>query len=97
MRSTHSADSVLGRPLHHLFPELARRAVAQRLVRMHAIVILEPRIELTQHAGAIGPVAHPGIIALNGFDEGFGYAVRLRAFDARPQPRNAARHKDSRR
>ena len=28
------------------------------------------RIELAQHAGGIGTVAHPGIIALQGFDEG---------------------------
>jgi hypothetical protein len=40
MRSTHSADRVLGRLSHELSPELALRTVAQRFVRMHAAVML---------------------------------------------------------
>jgi hypothetical protein len=42
MRSTRSADRVLGRLSHELSPELARRTVTQRFVRMHAVVMLEP-------------------------------------------------------
>jgi hypothetical protein len=38
MRSTPSADRVLGRLLYQLFSELARRAVAERLVRVDRIV-----------------------------------------------------------
>ena len=81
MRSTQSADRILGRLLHDVFPELVWRAVAQRLVRMHAVVMLEPRIELAQHAGRIGSRADPSVIPLEGFDEGFGHAVRLGTLD----------------
>src|SRR5271154_3295079 len=38
MRSTPSADRVLGRLLDQLFSELAKRAVAQRLVGMDGVV-----------------------------------------------------------
>ena len=49
--------------------ELARRAVAQRLVRLHAVVMLEPSIELAQHAGRVGLRTDPRVITFEGFDE----------------------------
>jgi hypothetical protein len=61
MRSTRSADRILGRRLlHHLFPELARRSVAERLVRVKrlvrvsSIIVLEPVVEPAQDACGIG-------------------------------------------
>jgi hypothetical protein len=45
------------------FPKLAWRAVAQRFVRMDAVVMLEPRIELVQHTGRIGLRADPGVLS----------------------------------
>src|ERR1041384_2417513 len=83
MRATHSADRVLGRLSHELSPELARRTVAQRLVRMHAVVMLEPSVELTQHAGRVRLRTDPRVIPLEGFDEGFSHAVRLGALNRR--------------
>src|SRR5436190_120957 len=83
MRSTHRADRVLGRFLEDLFPELTRRAVAQRFVRMHAVIMLEPAIELAQHAGRVWLRTDPGVIPFEGFDEGFSHAVRLWALDRR--------------
>src|SRR5438270_6205921 len=83
MRSTHSADRVLGRLSHELSPELARRTVAQRFVRMHAVVMLEPGVELAQHAGCVGLRADPRVIPFEGFDKAFSHAVRLRALDRR--------------
>jgi hypothetical protein len=44
-------------------------------MRMHAVVMLEPRIELAQHTGRVGPRADPRVIPLEGFDEGFSHAV----------------------
>src|ERR671931_346145 len=81
MRATHSADRVVGRLSHELSPELARRVVTQRFVRMHAIVMLEPRVELTQDAGRIELRTYPRVIPFEGFDEGFSHAVRLGALD----------------
>src|SRR5215471_489331 len=89
MRSTLSADRVLGRRLHEVFPELVWRAVAQRLVRMDGVVMLEPRVELAQHTGRIGFRADPRVIPLDGFDEGLGHTVRLGALDRR-RARNQA-------
>jgi hypothetical protein len=37
-----------------VFPELVWRTVAQCLVRMQGVVMLEPRVELMQHAGPSG-------------------------------------------
>lgn len=50
---------------------------------MHGVVVLEPAVELAQHAGGIGPWVDPRMVALEGFHEGFGHAVGLRAFDRR--------------
>jgi hypothetical protein len=75
MRSTPSADRSFGRAIRHLFFELARRAVAQRLVRVHRIVLLEPAAELAEHGCRIGTRADPRIIALEGLHKGFGHAV----------------------
>src|SRR3954454_15613086 len=89
MRSTRSADRFLDRLFHKLVPELARRAVAQRFVRVDRIVMAEPRIELAQHAVRVGLGADACVIPLDGFDEGFGHAIRLWALDrcrARNQP-----------
>jgi len=63
MRSTHHADRLLGRFLNDLLPELTRRAVAQRFVRMHAVVMLEPGVELGSTLAASGfgrPARIPG-------------------------------------
>src|SRR5580704_12526868 len=48
-------------------------------------IMLEARIELAQHADRVGLGADPRVIPLGCFltDEGFGHAVRLRAFDPR--------------
>src|SRR5438045_1875722 len=80
MRSTHSADLVLGRFLNDLLPELTRRAVAQRFVRMHAVIMLEPGIERAQQAGRVWLRTDPGLIP---FEGGFRHAVRLWALDRR--------------
>ena len=53
MRPTHGADRVPGRHYYQLVRELARRAVAQRPARMDDVVVLEPVVELTQHARGI--------------------------------------------
>src|SRR5215467_4763409 len=84
MRSTHSADRVLGRLFHHdLLPELARRAVAERLVRMHRVVVLEPTVELAQYTGGIGARADLRVVALESLHKSFGHAIGLWAFDWR--------------
>src|ERR1051325_483365 len=44
MRSRHSADCILGHLSDELCPELARRTVAERLVRMHAVVTRGDRL-----------------------------------------------------
>src|SRR5688572_28880094 len=93
MRSTRSADRFLDRLLHKLVPELARRAVAQRFVRVDRIVMSEPRIELAQYAIRVRLRADPRVIALDGLDKGFGHAILLRALDrrrARYQPNVAS-------
>ena len=50
------------------------RSVAERLVRMD-IIMLEPEIDLAQDTGGIGANGDARIIALDGFDKGFGHAV----------------------
>src|SRR5271169_3396920 len=65
MRSTPSADRVLGRVLDHLFPELARRAVAQRLVRMHGVAMVEPSTSWPSTLAASGRAGDARVIALN--------------------------------
>jgi|SRR5271170_2517854 len=75
MRSTHGADRVLGRLVDELLAELARQAVAKRLVRMHRVVVLEPAVELAQHAGGVGPRADARVVAFEGFHEGLSHAV----------------------
>jgi hypothetical protein len=46
MRSTQCADRRLGRLLDELFRELARRAIAERRLRMDPIVMLEQAVGL---------------------------------------------------
>jgi hypothetical protein len=91
MRSTLSADRMLDRATFHQAAELAGRAVAQRLVRMTGVVVLEPGIELTQHRHRIRSWMDLRIVPLEGLDEGFRHAVRLRTFDRRG-PRDEADH-----
>src|SRR5215831_19639345 len=83
MRSTPSADRVLGRPSHELRPELARRAVAERLVWMDRIVMLKPAVELAQDARRVASRIDPCVVAFERFYKGLGHAVGLRAFDRR--------------
>src|ERR1044071_4222261 len=52
-------------------------------MRMHSVVILHPEINLNNRRGGVRNRAYPDIVALEGFDEGFGHAVALRAFDRR--------------
>lgn len=52
-------------------------------MRMHSVVILHPEINLNKRRGGVRNRAYPDIVALEGFDEGFGHAVALRAFDRR--------------
>jgi hypothetical protein len=54
MWSTHRADRVLGGFLRQLFPELARRTVARYFMRIHAVVILEPRVDWRSTLAASG-------------------------------------------
>ena len=77
MRSTHSADRVPGCLLHHSFPELARREITQRAMGVDVVVMLEPRIELAQHASRIGFRADQRVIPFEQFDKGFGHTIRL--------------------
>src|SRR5580704_12740816 len=89
MRSPRSADRFLDRLLHDLVPELAGRAVTQRFVRVDRVVMAEPQTQPAQHTVRVWLGADASVIALDGFDEGFGHTIRLRALDrrrARHQP-----------
>src|SRR5215472_7679418 len=65
MRSTPSADRFVSRVAYHLLSELARRLVAQRLVLVDCIVMLEPDVKLAQHGYGIRARTNPGVIALD--------------------------------
>src|ERR1700752_1224436 len=75
MRSTPSADRVLGRALHEMSPKLARRAVVQGLVRVNRIVMLKPAIKLVKHSCRIRTSADPCIIALERLHKSFGHSI----------------------
>ena len=73
MRSTPSADRVLGRLLYQVFSELARRAVAERFVRMDRIVVLKPAVELAQDTGRVGSRIDLGVVAFERLYESLGH------------------------
>ena len=41
----------------------------------HRIVVFEPAVELPQHGGGVGAWVDVRIVALEGFDNGFGHSV----------------------
>jgi hypothetical protein len=59
-------------------------------VRVHLVVVFEPAIELGQERSGVGPSAEPNVIALEGFHERLGDAVRLRAAHGREARHEAA-------
>ncbi len=52
-------------------------------MRVHLVVVFEPAIELGHERSGVGPGAEPNVIALEGFHERLGEAVRLRAAHGR--------------
>ena len=52
-------------------------------MRVNVVIMGEPSRQLIDDGASVRPGADPGIIALQGPDEGLGHAVRLRAFDWR--------------
>ena len=54
---------------------------------MHGVVVLHPAIDERESGSGIRDWTDPDIVALGGFDKGFGHAVAFRAFD-----RGEARH-----
>src|SRR5690349_2174686 len=83
MRSTRCADREIGCSILDQGTEFAWRSVAERLVRMDGVVVLEPRFELLHHRCRIGPWANLRIVALEGLHERLCHAVGLRALGLR--------------
>jgi hypothetical protein len=52
-------------------------------VRVDLVVVFEPATELGQEGSGVGPGAEPDVIALEGFYERLGDAIRLRAAHGR--------------
>jgi len=50
-------------------------------MRVHGVVILHPAIDESEGSGRIRDRADPNVVAFEGFDEGLGHAIALRAFD----------------
>src|SRR5438128_2160256 len=48
---------------------------------MHRVVVLDSELDLRQRRGGVQDRTHSDVVALQGFDEGFGHAVALRALD----------------
>src|SRR5262245_6291870 len=63
-------------------------------MRMHGVVILHPEIDLSKRCHGVRDRAYPDIVALEGFDEGFGHAVALWAFDRRETGFQVQRQRD---
>src|SRR6516162_8013787 len=82
MRSTPSVDRVLDRLPYQLFSELARRAVAERFVRVDRVV-LKPAVELAQDTCRVEARIDACVLAFERFDKGLGHTVGLWTLDRR--------------
>lgn len=47
------------------------------------VVVVKPARQVGDDCGRVGFRVHRHVVALEGSDEGFGHAIRLRAFDRR--------------
>ena len=67
----HTAPTTgFGRAIHQRASELSCRAVAERLVRLRLVVVLQPLLKSADHSCGIGPRMDAHVVWLEGLHEG---------------------------